>query len=631
MIIALVVQQGFTNAQPIVGYIGGGRLSEIGDGNLSGETIEQYNELIYYALTMDANGDIPPVKPVSNGVLTNTTYLQSYQGRSNGVLSLNGAGAKVNCGPDNLMGMGAFTWQSWVYIDSWVDGADIFRQGNTANNQTRLYLDHENSKKLIFSIENGDVTYAAADSALSVGQWHHVAVTFNGSQGYFQQVKLYVDGIAKELWYSRVNGEMPVTTSSVSEDLVFGRELNGKMDEIMLVNRAVSQGEIVSVMNNPINPDLDLSEKAYSERGYWVIQGHWPINDGSDPARDNIGFNRGVDFIKARMKPGAKLSVMLGGGGSWKNVIASSTMRADYISQVNQYLIDNPAFDGVSIDFEWAETVATANNMNTFIRELRTEIGNTKILSYSLHSFVIRSFPLPVDVIEKLDYVTVQSYDNGGAPYSKFVSDLQDFRNNKIPDSKIMMGIPFYGEPDDWNVGTTIGWLQFHHLVPDETSEIIPFTHGSATWDILFNNIPTIRQKGNKLREESVGAMVFAADYDLRYTHERSLLKALYTSMNDSLLAVDDLRALNDRLNIYPNPVAKNGNLRVDFNSTGANDRLNMKLVNVSGQEVLSQDINLSAGANHLQLETGNLQEGVYILKLNSSEIKIDRKIVIEK
>ncbi|TXH01136.1 MAG: LamG domain-containing protein, partial [Candidatus Moraniibacteriota bacterium] len=83
--------------------------------------------------------------------------------------------------------------------------------------------------------------------------WHHVVVVFDGSlSGNSNRLKAYVDGVATSLTFS---GTIPATTNSNSDDFtvgyapLFGGYTVGKIDEVRLYSRSLTEAEAIALYN----------------------------------------------------------------------------------------------------------------------------------------------------------------------------------------------------------------------------------------------------------------------------------------------------------------------------------------------------------------------------------------------
>jgi hypothetical protein len=85
----------------------------------------------------------------------------------------------------------------------------------------------------------------------------------------------------------------------------------------------------------------------------------------------------------------------------------------------------------------------------------------------------------------------------------------------------------------------------------------------------------------------------------------------------------------NNSVSIYPNP-SLNGKLHIAISSS-QNQNVNISLMNMLGQEVLSQILEVNDGENNFSLDLSNKDNGIYFLKIQNSENTLTKKIILNK
>ncbi len=79
-------------------------------------------------------------------------------------------------------------------------------------------------------------------------------------------------------------------------------------------------------------------------------------------------------------------------------------------------------------------------------------------------------------------------------------------------------------------------------------------------------------------------------------------------------------------LQLYPNPAAVQATLKFYANSS---DAANVSIYNLSGQKVVSSEINMNGGENVMVISTANLENGLYFVHLNSTSGNSVLKLVV--
>ena len=192
---------------------------------------EQYllaNDIIILGIDMYSDGHLEYHTPNNHATLANADWLSAYQGRS-GVVSLKGNGSKMTSMSGMLRGGQNFTFETWIYLEEWTEGAYIFRQ-ETANqkNGLAIYLGEEATKQVIVRC-NGK-KYVNVNS-MEVGKWIHLGIsTKNGDATTAKPFLISIDGKEKAITSSPDGNSNGCPSGMVSEPAYIGEKLNAKLD-----------------------------------------------------------------------------------------------------------------------------------------------------------------------------------------------------------------------------------------------------------------------------------------------------------------------------------------------------------------------------------------------------------------
>lgn len=161
----------------------------------------------------------------------------------------------------SLMNVSNITVSTWIYPRSYYWSGNSgdrtttiinrFQNGySTPNGQSWGLTFNENSVTGFIVGANGTGgSEAISDEALELNQWHHLVMTYNGSQ-----IKLYVNGVLKST--TNYNGLMNTSgTSGISigesnQANGYWYHTNGKIDNVGIWNRELSISEINNLFNN---------------------------------------------------------------------------------------------------------------------------------------------------------------------------------------------------------------------------------------------------------------------------------------------------------------------------------------------------------------------------------------------
>ncbi len=79
-------------------------------------------------------------------------------------------------------------------------------------------------------------------------------------------------------------------------------------------------------------------------------------------------------------------------------------------------------------------------------------------------------------------------------------------------------------------------------------------------------------------------------------------------------------------LALYPNPSQNTANILVSLKQQGD---INLSVYDVSGKEILSKRTTASAGLNNFSLETNNLNNGLYFIKINDGKNELSQQLLV--
>ncbi|MDD6356819.1 MAG: glycosyl hydrolase family 18 protein [Bacteroidales bacterium] len=207
----------------------------------------------------------------------------------------------------------------------------------------------------------------------------------------------------------------------------------------------------------------------------------WWINDSY--------MTSAVNSCKAN---GVKTLIALGGGGGFNtngNPFGTQAKRAHIINKlvdfVNQY-----GLDGVDIDIEINSSDAIWNNFDSFVQELRTALGNDKLITMAVGEWFTGA--ISNTTFRRLDFLNVMAYDYAFgdgpvAPKDQCDAMMGRYAQKMGDASKVTYGIPFYGYS---NGGVTRDWSEIISLNADNLNRDYDPNNG-----IYYNGVPTIKSK----------------------------------------------------------------------------------------------------------------------------------------
>jgi outer membrane protein assembly factor BamB len=237
--------------------------------SLSGQTPTD-GLVAYYPFNGNANDESGNG---NNGTVNGATLTTDRCGNPDRAYRFNGHGDYIDCGnraPLNITG--SISIALWLYADT-IDYNfhGIASKKNSPGNQTyNLQTDSSHSTHVINSIRWGGVGPDLFSPAIDAGSWHFVVAIFSSET---QMKYVYMDGALTDSISTS-----PISAFLVSNDnlllgtvapaYVPGWSWNGKLDEIRIYNRVLSDSE-VSALYHDSNPNLTVLALNHSVNLQW--------------------------------------------------------------------------------------------------------------------------------------------------------------------------------------------------------------------------------------------------------------------------------------------------------------------------------------------------------------------------
>jgi fibronectin type 3 domain-containing protein len=195
------------------------------------------------AIAADATGN-GNVGTLTNGPSWTTA------GKYGGALSFDGSNDFVLVNHSASLNLtNAMTLEAWVYPTSAAGGWHAIIQ-----KEVDAYFLHSSGTGAPLDPTaggtfSGQLSYFAASSPMTLNAWNHVAVTWDGSI-----MRLYVNGAAAAT--QTRGGTLQSTTAPlrIGGNSPYAEMFQGRIDEVRIYNRALTQAEVQSDMNSPITP-----------------------------------------------------------------------------------------------------------------------------------------------------------------------------------------------------------------------------------------------------------------------------------------------------------------------------------------------------------------------------------------
>ena len=186
----------------------------------------------------------------NNGTVNGATLTSDRFGNANSAYSFNGTSDFIKVLDNDLLDLTQnLTLSAWISPNSVVNEQAVFGKGKISS-QTGYSLLHNVliPEKTGISIQNQPMPVSEAhinSSTLNLNTWYQLLGTYNGSE-----LKLYLNGVLVKT----TTTSLQLMPNSLT-DLFIGCELsgfrffNGKIDDVGIWNRALSQQEITQLFN----------------------------------------------------------------------------------------------------------------------------------------------------------------------------------------------------------------------------------------------------------------------------------------------------------------------------------------------------------------------------------------------
>lgn len=402
-----------------------------------GSTRDQYllaNDIIILGIDMYADGHLEYATPNNHATAVNADYLSSYQGRS-GVLHLKGTGSKMESKSGMLNGGQNFTFETWIYLEKWTEGAYLFRQ-ETANQQSGLaiYLGSEAAKQIVVRC-NGKKFIS--ENCITAGKWVHLGIsTLNGDAASTRPFLIAVNGTEKAITSSPDGSSNGKPGGMAGETAYIGENLDAKLDNTTIWNMAYALNQMANHMTWQPMPSIGGSgvnvEQMKAARAFYKY----------DKA-DNLGYSsysqdEWKNIIENAYEGyrGYQFRIAVRGHSNWINIIANDANRKLFARDLARL---SEGYAGVELDLEWMYA-NPQTNLRILADEILAVLPEGKTLHISVH-VQAGAYYYPKWAIPTIDGFTVQNYGPQKANFSlsTFQNNYNAMKNHEYPNDKIYL------------------------------------------------------------------------------------------------------------------------------------------------------------------------------------------------
>ena len=221
---------------------------------------------------------------------------------------------------------------------------------------------------------------------------------------------------------------------------------------------------------------------------------------------------------------GVKVSISVGGWGwdaQFEELAAEPESRTAFVQNLKAF-VDEYQLDGVDVDWEYPDPGPSSQNFLALIRELRIAMPDKLLTTAVVSHGDANGLGVPGESFALFDFVNIMTYDGPDhGTMEQFERGLSYWSGRGLPKEKIVMGVPFYGDPN----------LPYFKIVAADpnAAQTDTFEYHGATYH--YNGIPTIQAKTRMAMEQASGIMFWTLDHDAQ--GDLSLLNAIHQTVQE--------------------------------------------------------------------------------------------------
>ena len=233
-----------------------------------------------------------------------------------------------------------------------------------------------------------------------------------------------------------------------------------------------------------------------------------------------------------------KIYISIGGGyltdeqaSIWSNSIDIKDNRPIIINEIVSFVVDN-SLDGVDVDLEWQYVTS---GYSDFVIELKSALSTKgKSMTAALPG-TTKFDNITEEALQTFDFINIMAYDFTGpwnptasgqhSSYNNAVESINFWKNTGISQSKLTLGVPFYGY--DFSNSSNVTSFTFGQMISTNNS----YSEIDNVGMKYYNGRPTIKSKVKLASEQVSGIMIWELGQDS--FSDYSLLKTIHKEYNN--------------------------------------------------------------------------------------------------
>ena len=602
--------------------------SRFADRGIDKEKYLLANDIIMLGVESYADGTVSIPYPFDQGVISNGNYMATHNGR-NGVLALNGNGAKMEVGYKTLTPSTKYSFHTWIYLEEWTEGAFIFKKEASTTQGFSIRLGSAATYEIIVRLNGHEYKRNIPTSLITipVGSWWNLGVvafsldlgltktfmfTFNG-KGYFP----LSTGVPAVVETSLLPQGVTNTIATVGENL------HGKLDETIVWNRDVSEGQITSYMNTNNIPMPGFGKIVDAATTMASMNSYWNYDRADNPGYDFYSYKNFMSIVRSAYDGyrGQKIRMSVKGHTGWENTFADAAKRKTLAAGI---VAAAQEFDGIDLDFEWCYDGNCFNNYGLLLDEIGKIMPAEKIFTVSPHYV---SYSFATKYMSNVDYFYFQIYGPSANMFkwSTYLDAYNRFIAQGFPKEKILLS---YATTTSKAYADIAGATQLAAAPIGVRNGLFEGTY-TPDMDVVMDGnsqyrfITGVNQTRNRSEfihdNDLAGIFYWDMGNDVVTSHKYSLPKIsnfAISSNVDSLVSV---------VNLFPNGIftpSSNSSIQMRVYPNPVKDQLTIML---HGNEILDSvcifntigqcQLKATNSINNYIISTNTLKTGYYILR----------------
>lgn len=280
----------------------------------------------------------------ANLVQSNLLITQPY---SRYALDFDGTGDKIDLGLLSFLNnVSAYTLSMWVN-PSTLSGLQYLFAIVTSSTE-RIYINLNNTLPNVGMSNGTNTNESFSSSPLTVNNWHHLSIVFDGTQTGASRITFYLDGVAQTTTKTTWDSTTPtfVTNAFLGNYAQYSLYyFNGKMSNVSIFDSALTSTQVTELYNQGKPGNLN-NHSAYSNLVSWWQLGENMSYDGAVwTVLDEKGTNNGTG---ANLAPAE--DAIVNGVGTTGNGLSDGMGGADNIIGDAPYSTANAVSYGMGVD-----------------------------------------------------------------------------------------------------------------------------------------------------------------------------------------------------------------------------------------------------------------------------------------